>query len=65
MKAVKMIFKFLLKIMLIYSIILFCIDGLFSLLSMTPTYSLQILVFEKLVPYIIGILAMLYCAIKI
>ena len=65
MKAVKMIFKFLLKIMLIYSIFFFCIDGLFSLLSMTPTYSLQIFVFEKLVPYIIGILAMLYCAVKL
>lgn len=65
MKAVKMTFKFLLKIMLVYSIFLFCIDGLFSLLSMAPTYSLQILVFEKLVPYITGILAMLYCAVKL
>ena len=65
MKAVKMLSKIVLKIMLVYSIFFFCIDGLFSLLSMAPKYSFEILVFEKLIPYVIGILAMLYCAVKV
>jgi len=50
---------------LLYAILMLFIDGMYSLLSLYKNANICSLIEDKLIPYIISITSMVYCAICI
>jgi hypothetical protein len=61
----KKIIKIIAILFILYAILLLLIDGYFSLLSLSQQTSISILINERLVPYVISIICMVYCIFRI
>lgn len=61
----RMLTKIEVTIFLLYAILMLFIDGLFSLLTLSPQVNIRCFIEERLIPYSVSIVSMLYCIIRI
>lgn len=61
----KRFFNIILTLLLGYALLMFVIDGFFSILSLSPQSNISILIEERVVPYTIGIVCIINCIIRI
>lgn len=60
-----MLTKIGVTIFLLYAILMLFIDGLFSLLTLSSQVNIRCFIEERLIPYSVSIVSMLYCIIRI
>ena len=60
----KMLIKIVVTVLL-YAIPMLFIEGLYSLLSVSPQTNMRALIEEILIPYLISIISMVYCIFRI
>lgn len=61
----KMLIKIVASVLLLYAIPMLFIEGLYSLLSVSPQTNMRALIEEILIPYLISIISMVYCIFRI
>lgn len=61
----KILIKIVATVLLLYAIPMLLIEGLYSLLSVSPQTNMGALVEEILIPYLISIVSMVYCIFRI
>ena len=61
----KRFFNIILTLLLGYALLMFVIDGFFSILSLSSQSNISILIEERVVPYTIGIVCIINCIIRI